>query len=335
MKRLEKIFEPDFKSLFLGDTKWIDVRAPIEFGAGSLPGAINLPLLTDSERHDVGLIYKQKGQEAAIELGHRLVSGEVRESRVEAWLSELEQHPGAILFCFRGGLRSQLTQQWLHERGVDRPIVSGGYKALRRYLQTALETCAGQQELLVVTGPTGSGKTEYLGTCGRPYLDLEALASHRGSAFGALGQQPSQVDFENALAIELIRLQKIEGPVLIEDESRRIGQRSIPEALFQKMKSSPKLKIEVSFENRVENIFTDYVLKSSLGASGDLGKFDDFRRSVMAISRKLGGLRAQEIMADLAVSQIEFEAGRGLDTNRVWIDKLLKWYYDPLYSGSR
>lgn len=112
-----KITASQFEALFFTSTPLIDVRAPIEFNAGSIPGAVNLPLLTNEERHKVGLTYKQNGQEAAIELGHQLVNGSVKESRVRAWCEELEKHPQAIIYCFRGGLRSQLVQSWLREQG--------------------------------------------------------------------------------------------------------------------------------------------------------------------------------------------------------------------------
>jgi tRNA 2-selenouridine synthase len=329
-----KYLESQFKSLFVAGTRWIDVRAPVEFAAGAIPGAVNLPLLTDEERHEVGLAYKQQGQEAAISLGHKFVNGATKEARTQSWLRELEIHPQAVIYCFRGGLRSQTVQNWLSERGVDRPIVVGGYKALRRYLLESLDVSARELSFEVVSGPTGSGKTAYILASGRPYLDLEAIAAHRGSAFGARGPQPNQIDFENHLALELLRLSKCDRPILIEDESRRIGQRAIPDRLFQKMQSSPKLRLQVPFDDRVENIFRDYILNSSLGEHSDIAKFDDFRRSVNAISRRLGGLRAQEILNDLHFSQCEFAAGRSLDSNRVWIGKLLRWYYDPLYAGN-
>jgi tRNA 2-selenouridine synthase len=316
-------------SLLLENPRWIDVRAPVEFGAGAVPGAVNLPLLTDEERHQIGIVYKQSGQAAAVELGHRLVGGVVKEARVQAWL----QAAPAVIYCFRGGLRSQITQSWLLEQGVDLPIVAGGYKALRQCLMAALEDGARSLNFEVVCGPTGSGKTEYLRASGRPFVDLEELAAHRGSVFGAMDRpQPTQINFENALALELLRrLRDGNGPVLIENESRLVGRRVIPPMLFEKILSSPKFHLQVPLDTRVGNILRDYVLDSSLGRTGDLGKFSEFRRSVTAISRKLGGLRAKEILADLDRSEAEFIEGRGLDSNRVWIEKLLVWYYDPLY----
>lgn len=325
---MKTISEPQFAALFLssgGEPHWIDVRAPVEFADGTVPGAVNLPLLTDDERKQVGTTYRHEGQDAAIALGHRLVGGSVKEARVQRWIDEIQAHPDSILYCFRGGLRSQITQAWLAERGVDRPIVHGGYKALRRFFLKILELQTQNLRFEVVSGPTGSGKTHFLRQSGRPFVDLEGLARHRGSAFGAMeSPQPGQVDFENGLALALFRAQQTGESILIEDESRMIGRRILPEALFHRMQESPRKVLDVSFEQRVENIFRDYV-------GADPAQFERFKNSVQAISRKLGDLRSREILNDLIFSQSEFLAGRGLESNRVWISKLLKWYYDPMY----
>ncbi|MFN7729058.1 MAG: tRNA 2-selenouridine(34) synthase MnmH [Bdellovibrio sp.] len=323
----------ELAELFRRSTTLIDVRAPVEFAAGSLPGAVNLPLLIDDERRQVGTVYKEQGPQAAIDLGHWLVSGAIRGQRIKAWIEQIKKTPEAVIFCFRGGLRSQIVQRWLSEHGVDRPLIAGGYKAVRQVLLESLQTEASIRQFLVVSGPTGSGKTQYLRSQGRVYLDLEELASHRGSAFGAREvPQPTQVDFENRLAVQMLRLPQSQEPILIENESRMIGHRHIPEALFAKMRSSPKIVLHVDFETRVQNILQDYVFASSLGQRGDADRFDQFRQAVLAISKKLGGQRAEEIMQDLDFSQKQFVLGGGLESNRIWIRKLLMWYYDPVYN---
>jgi tRNA 2-selenouridine synthase len=196
-----------------------------------------------------------------------------------------------------------------------------------------IESEASLRSFLVVSGPTGSGKTQYLRAQGRAYLDLEELAAHRGSAFGAREvSQPTQVDFENRLAVQMLSLPQNQEPILIENESRMIGHRYIPEVLFLKMKASPQIVLNVDLETRVQNILQDYVLESSLGQRGDLARFDQFRQAVVAISKKLGGLRAQEILQDLDFSQQQFVVGAGFESNRTWIRKLLVWYYDPVYN---
>ncbi len=334
MKTLGKA---DFRRLFQASTPWIDVRAPVEFAAGSIPGAVNLPILNDEERREVGILYKESGQAAAVARGHALVSGEVKAKRVSAWLAAIRARPSTLVYCFRGGMRSQIAQSWIAEAGVERPIVEGGYKALRSFLSDCLDRELARIRFQVVTGPTGSGKTEYLRRSGQFHIDLEALAGHRGSAFGAMARpQPTQIDFENHLALALLMIPDSAGPVLIEDESRMIGKRFVPDGLFRVMQTSDRIRLEVSFERRVENIYREYVLESALGTEGDRARFDEFRAAITAISRKLGGLRTQAFMRDLDHCEAEFLAGRGLEANREWIRRLLAEYYDPVYQkGSR
>ena len=125
----------DFRHIFLNDVPMMDVRAPVEFGQGAFPGVVNHPLMNDDERQQVGTCYKQKGQDAAIALGHQLVSGATKQQRIEAWAGFAQAQPQGVLYCFRGGLRSQIVQQWLKsEAGIDYPRVIGGYKALRSFL---------------------------------------------------------------------------------------------------------------------------------------------------------------------------------------------------------
>lgn len=340
---LNNITETDFFDLFLRGTPLIDVRAPVEFEQGSLPGAINLPIMYDQERSVVGTTYKQAGREAAIKLGHELVSGEVKELRMRMWTEQIRKEPDTVIYCFRGGLRSQITQRWLKEAGVDRPLIVGGYKKARQFLRDEIERFSDGNGLLLLSGPTGSAKTHVLNKAASfyPSVDLEAVARHRGSAFGAWEvPQPTQINFENDLASEMIRLQgKLQQPqrVLFEDESRMIGHCALPESLFLKMRASEVIFIEESFDQRVENIFQDYVQDTAIAKGTEpeaLKIFAGFRNSVQAISRKLGGARAQEVLQDMAVSEEEYRNGRGLAANKAWIAKLLSYYYDPLYLQS-
>ena len=125
----------NYQQLFLSDTPLLDVRAPVEFLQGAFPRAINFPLINDEERHAIGIRYKQLGQDKAIELGHELVTGDTKEARISLWADFTHQHPQGALYCFRGGMRSKITQQWIFEKtGVVYPRIKGGYKALRRYL---------------------------------------------------------------------------------------------------------------------------------------------------------------------------------------------------------
>lgn len=328
--------------LFRADTPLIDVRAPVEFIAGSLPGSINLPIMNDDERAQVGTTYKREGQEAAIKLGHALVSGAVKEARVDAWVDAVRAKPGSIVTCFRGGLRSRTAQDWLASRGVHRPRLQGGYKAARTFLIKTIDDFAAKHAFLVVSGPTGSAKTHFLKKISdvRAVSDLEAHARHRGSAFGAWTvPQPTQIDFENALAVDLLKLaEKIEafGEPVFEDESRMIGGVALPESLFLRMREAPLIWLEEPLETRVENIFADYVTATAIPLGGEhaFAVYARYEKSLEAISKKLGGVRYAEILADLRRARDDAQAGRGLDANRAWIRRLLADYYDPLYFKS-
>lgn len=312
----------------------IDVRAPIEFSQGSLPTALNRPLLDDLQRSAVGTTYKKEGQEAAVRLGHQLISGSIKEERLQSWKEVLQSHPDAFFCCFRGGLRSQISRQWLREAGIFLPLFRGGYKEARNFLLKNLEA---PTDYLLVVGATGSGKTELLQSVSEFHsiLDLERAAHHRGSAFGAKGQQPSQASFENQISADLLKAREGTSPVLVEDESRMIGKLSLPTPVITQMRESPVLWIEESLPSRVERIFKDYVLSTALGdgASDAEEVFVQFKTSMNAISKKLGGLRTAEILQDLEKSAQDYKTSGQLDSNRVWIEKLLRFYYDPMYEA--
>ena len=129
----------DYRALFLSPVPMMDMRAPAEFTRGAFPSALSLPLMSDEEHAQVGICYKQRGQKAAIALGHQLVSGELKVQRLEQWVGFTREHPLGYLYCFRGGLRSQTVQHWLHQEGIDYPLIIGGYKAMRRFLLEELE----------------------------------------------------------------------------------------------------------------------------------------------------------------------------------------------------
>ena len=116
----------DYRAILAADTPLIDVRAPVEFNQGAMPAAINLPLMNNDERAAVGTCYKRQGPEAALALGHRLVSGETREQRLEAWRTACLAQPQGYLCCARGGQRSHIVQSWLQAAGVDYPLIRGG-----------------------------------------------------------------------------------------------------------------------------------------------------------------------------------------------------------------
>lgn len=329
----------NLRELFLNNTPLIDVRAPVEFALGHLPGAVNIPILNDQEREWIGTTYKKQGSDAAVKLGYQLVSGEVKESRLNKWVSYIKEHPETVLYCFRGGQRSQITQKWVAEAGINRPIISGGFKSARNFLIDEIKNAANENSYYIVSGTTGSGKTQFLQDVQKynPVVDLEALASHRGSAFGAMDRpQPSQINFENQLALELLKFKNSRKPILIEDESHTIGRCAIPKVFFDKMRASQVIWIEEPLQTRVQNIFQDYLLQHTkyqpeINIPRVLNKY---KISIQAISKKLGGLRAQELLSIIDLSEKYFFETGNLEPNKEWIEKLLVYYYDPIYLAS-
>ena len=329
----------DYLNLFLADTPLMDVRAPVEFTKGSFPGAVNAPLMNDDERHRVGIRYKEKGQASAIELGHQLVSGDLKAERIAAWKRFAIQHPDGYLFCFRGGLRSQLTQQWLKDAGIDYPLVVGGYKALRRFLIDSLEQLATNAPLRILSGRTGTGKTRVLQDLPNP-LDLEGLANHRGSSFGRqVTPQPSQIDFENALAIALLKACHLrQGPIYLEDESRLIGRCALPDTLRERMAQADLMILERPMAERVAIIREDYVeamlasYRERDGEEAGWFNFSDYLLSALdRIRRRLGGERHRRLRQSMEDALTRQLAGAGLDGHDAWIQDLLENYYDPMY----
>jgi tRNA 2-selenouridine synthase len=306
----------------------IDLRAPAEFTRGAFAQATNLPLLTDDERAAVGTRYKECGQQAAITLGEELVSGDTREARIEAWHSFVTTHPTALLYCWRGGLRSAIAQEWLHTAGVDIGRIAGGYKALRQTCLNVIQEFCATRRLLVLGGRTGSGKTALLRAFPAA-VDLEALAKHRGSAFGATtSPQPTPIGFENELAVELLN-KTAPHPVLLEDESRTIGRLAVPEALHAAMQAAPIVVLDVPRSERAQHIFREYV-EQPLCSGADGAKIHQrFGHAADRIRRRLGGVRHAAIRAaiDTAFAAQPFSAEQHL----AWISLLLEWYYDPMY----
>ncbi|MGE8361513.1 tRNA 2-selenouridine(34) synthase MnmH [Pseudomonas sp.] len=334
----------DYRALFLDGVPMMDARAPVEFTKGAFPGVINLPLMNDIERQKVGTSYKQDGQQAAIELGHRLVSGPIKAARIEAWAAFAKANPDGYLYCFRGGLRSQIVQQWLKsEAGIDYPRVIGGYKAMRTFLLETTQQAVAQCNFVLVAGMTGTGKTEVIAQLGNS-LDLEGHANHRGSSFGkrATGQ-PAQIDFENALAVDILRKRAAGlSQFVLEDEGRIIGKCSLPLELYQGMQHYPMVWLEDSLQGRVERILKDYVTDlcaAFIALQGEEEGFKAFaerlQQSLTNITKRLGGERYQRLAAIMQQALQEQQAGAGVDLHRAWIEALLVEYYDPMYVFQR
>ncbi|MCA6361473.1 MAG: tRNA 2-selenouridine(34) synthase MnmH [Bacteroidetes bacterium] len=287
----------------------VDVRSPGEFVKGHIPGAVNIPLFTDQERAAVGTCYKQHGQQEAIDLGLEYVgpkmAGFVKTAR------RLSGQNGLLVHCWRGGMRSQ-SMAWLFETaGIPCSTLTGGYKAFRNHALAAFMLPC---NLRVVGGETGSGKTEilhHIGKSGQQILDLEEIASHRGSSFGALGMnvQPTVEQFENMLymALRTLDLQK---PVWIEDESRSIGRVYVPPAFWAQMQQAHVYRIVLPVELRVQRLLREY------------GTFpvQHLREAVQRISKRLGNLDTRHALEALDNGELET------------VVRLTLRYYDKAYN---
>nr|WP_284047206.1 tRNA 2-selenouridine(34) synthase MnmH [Guyparkeria hydrothermalis] len=333
----------DIASIFLDERPMLDVRAPVEFEQGAFPGAENRPLLTDEERHQVGIRYKEAGQDAAIALGYALVDAEEKARRVAEWRAFVEAHPQGLLYCFRGGLRSRLTQQMLFEAtGIAYPRVAGGYKAMRRFLLDALETQAVDAPLIMLGGRTGVGKTPFLTRFER-FLDLEGRARHKGSAFGREPEpQPTPIDFENQVAIDLLRLRHRapDEPILVEDEGKMVGARQVPPTLFERMRTSPLVVIERPLDERVEQSLKDYIIDLEAGyrrvlATDAAGASERVRAHILGaidrVAKRLGGVRHARVRGMAAEALDAWYERDDVQGLRDLIRVMLVEYYDPMY----
>jgi tRNA 2-selenouridine synthase len=287
----------------------LDVRSPGEFAHGHIPGAVSFPLFTDDERAQVGTVYKQKGKEAALVLGLEFVgpkmAGFVREAARMAPRKRVAVH------CWRGGQRSRSMAWLLGMAGFEVFLLAGGYK---NYRQHVLETFGKMPlKLIVIGGRTGTGKTKILyelQKLGEQIIDLEAIAHHKGSAFGWIGNapQPSVEQFENDVFEALQHIDPTRR-LWVENESRSIGQVFVPGGFWAQMKAAPLLNIAVPFEARVQNLLDDYACLPKA----------DLALSFQKIDRKLGGLQLKTALEALAHDDFRAAA------------EIALWYYDKTY----
>lgn len=332
----------DYRRIFLQDLPLLDVRAPVEFHKGAFPQSVNIPLLDDEQRAAVGTCYKEAGQDAAIALGWQLATPAIKAQRQRDWLAHARAHPTGYLYCFRGGLRSRLSQQLLREAGLDYPLVTGGYKALRRFLIDELVAHCARAPLVLVSGRTGSGKTLLLAQINRQ-IDLEGLARHRGSAFGRqLAPQPAQIGFENALSIALLKAMASSStsPIFVEDEGKLIGRVSLPPEFKARMQQSPLATLETPLEQRIDIALADYVTEAFpqylRHFNGDQSAAEQaFASQILdnlsRISKRLGGEKFAALHKNFSDALQHFFATGDAQPFRPGIASLLVDYYDPMY----
>jgi tRNA 2-selenouridine synthase len=296
----------------------IDVRSPGEFAEDHIPGAINLPVLSDAERERVGTLYKQVSSFEAKKIGAALVARNIAQ-HLDTWFADKPKSYRPLVYCWRGGSRSGSLTHILQKVGFAAMQLDGGYKAYRRHVVAELTRLPALFSYRVVSGPTGSGKSRLLLALAREgaqVLDLEVLAAHRGSLLGALpGQaQPSQKSFESAIWSALNGFDPAR-PVFVESESKKIGALRVPAALITAMHASPCLRLDVPLAARVQLLTEDYA---------------HFLLDPETINRQLGFLTALRGSETIAGWQ-------ALATRQAWselVGVLLEQHYDPAYLNS-
>lgn len=270
-----------------------DVRSPIEFEGGHIPSALTLPLFTNEERALVGTCYKKEGHEKAFLLALELVSPKMALLAIEGLKTRCER---TRVYCARGGLRSS-SMEWLFNTAkVPTVSLKGGYKAFRNFVLKQLSL---PYSFTVISGLTGSGKTEYLHKLkanSSQVIDLEDLANNRGSAFGHLGREasPTNEHFENLIAMELRKFD-LTKPIYIEDESRMVGPCKIPDGIYAQMKVGEKEKVEASKEERIERLYREY---------GSFSK-EELIFAVKKIEKRLGGKSTKEAIEKISLGEIK------------------------------
>ncbi len=238
-------------------TPVIDVRSPSEYAKAHIPGAYSIPLFTDVERAVVGTKYTQQSRIDSVIAGLEFVGPKLGTFVQQA--REISPSGDLLVYCWRGGMRSASMTWLLNLAGFKARALVGGYRAYRRY---ARQHVAKPFRLIVLAGMTGSGKTELLSLLsqrGEQVIDLEALANHKGSAFGWIGQspQPSTEQFENLVFEALHKLNRAK-PIWVEDESKSIGSVFIPDVLFDQMADSPTISVELPLPFRVTRLSAEY-----------------------------------------------------------------------------
>ena len=252
----------------------IDVRSPAEFAEDHLPGAVNLPVLGNEERARVGTIYVQESRFEARRIGAAIIARNVAHHLDTA----LADRPGSfqpLIYCWRGGLRSHAMATILANVGWRTAVIVGGYHSWRRWVVDRLyDGKIPHERIVLVDGPTGSGKTALLAALaakGAQTLDIEDLAAHRGSLFGGWPgrAQPSQKLFETRLLTRLDALDPAR-PVFVEAESSKVGQRMVPPALWTRMEAASRIVLGAPARARAR-----YLSHAYADIAADRADFDD------------------------------------------------------------
>jgi tRNA 2-selenouridine synthase len=307
----------EFNETLLDSHLPVDVRTPLEFAEDHLPGAVNVPLLSNEERVEIGTLYKQEGPHTARIRGLELTAH--RFPGIVASIAEQAQGRPLLVYCWRGGLRSKTVTSILELTGHSAVQLVGGYKSFRNRVSSFFEPFTPKGPLVVLHGMTGIGKTTLLSLLqekGCSIVDLEGLACHRGSAFGQLGlvQSLTQKRFETILW-DAVRRAPEGAPLIVEGESERIGRVMLPGDFYQKMAEGTRIWCHATLDTRVERLIAEYGLPSYK---------EDMAAALQRIRKKLGGKICDELAGHLERWELDpFMRGLVCD------------YYDKVYYKNR
>ncbi|MGM5482145.1 MAG: tRNA 2-selenouridine(34) synthase MnmH [Nanobdellota archaeon] len=285
----------------------IDTRSPAEFKTDHIPGAINLPIFENKERHEIGKLYKAN-QEKAFDLGVKYYSKKLPE--LVSFIRGLSTNNTIVVYCWRGGMRSKAITQMIELMGYESYQLDGGYKAYRAYVREQLYNYAPSFKFIVLWGHTGTAKTRIIKKL-VPAIDLEGLAQHRSSLFGAVGLDPrTQKMFESLLFFELEK-HKYKKYVFIEGESQKIGNALIPNKLYKAIKEGINVLVKASIESRIKVTVQEYFKPEWK---------EDIKEVIKKLRQKLGKDNTEKLLEQIDNNDVSSVA-----------KILLRDYYDPLY----
>ena len=312
---IEQIFGESIDSLSYEESRVtarqiIDVRSPSEFEMSHIPGSVNIPLFTDEERSLIGILYKKAGKEVSVKEGFNIVKQRT-DQLLEAVINlKIEGKIGVA--CARGGMRSKAMTSFLKLNGVNTFQLSGGLKSYRKWVLDSISDITFPNEVYVIHGLTGTGKSETLRKLPN-IIDLEELANHKSSLFGGIAKSPvSQKNFENLLQESYLQIDKTK-PVFIEGESIKIGSLFIPINFYRLMRRSRKILLECETSNRIQNIIHDY--SDQLEMAGD-----EFKKAILSLNKSLGNSLVASIVEEFDKRNYELV-----------VEELLRSYYDHKY----
>jgi len=290
---------------------YIDTRSPGEFEGDHIPGAVNIPIFNNEERKIVGTIYTKESVDKAVATGT-----DIYQKKIDLIKKDLAKYKDnhVIIYCWRGGMRSKTITELAVNLGLDAVQLKGGYKGYRKYVRDQMLTYKLKPILIVLHGLTGTGKTEIVNNF-KDSIDLEGLAKHRSSLYGAIGLNPrTQKMFETLLLQKLNDLADRKY-IVVEGESRKIGNIIIPEFFWKAMKKGINIRVNASMKERIKRLAAIY--------ADDKDSIQELKSITKGLRQKLTGKVTDELVGFLDNNKIED-----------FMEGMLIHYYDPLYSHS-